>query len=1114
MISEYHILIRKLDEFIRKYYKNQLIRGAIYCFTTVLAFYLIVAALEYFGHFSIAARTFLFYSFLAVNVFIITRLIIIPLLKINRLGKIISHEQAAEIIGKHFSNVSDKLLNTLQLKQLSEQHASNSGLIIAGINQKIAELRPVPFTSAIDLKKNYRYVRYAIIPVAVFAIILFAAPSLLRDGTSRIIHHTTYFEKPVPFSFVVLNDELKALQQEDFLLNIKIEGKEIPDQVYLKAGESQFRLEKENTVSFHYKFRNLYKDVSFQLMADGYASREYVLEVLPNPVVLGFRISLEYPPYIRKKNEDLSNTGDMIIPAGTKVNWNFNTQNTEELKVNFRDTSVNVARSDKDEYTFSRSFIKSNSYSVVTSNRLLTGKDSMLYSINVIPDLSPSIISDQQTDSLFSKRLYFQGMVKDDYGFSRLQFNYRFLKHNDSLVRGMLVQSQNISINKNSLQDQFFHYWDLSELNIQPGEELEYYFEVWDNDAVTGPKSARSQVQVFKAPTLKELAENTEKANSQIKDDLKDAIKESKKLQKEISETARKLMEKKNLNYDDKKKVEDLLQQQRDLEEKVKQMQQQNEQKLSRENEYKSQMQQIAEKQQQLQELFNQVMSDEMRKMMEELQKMLSQVDKDKLQDMLDKMKLDTKDLEKRLDRTLELFKQLEVEQKLKEAIQQLDELAKEENKMSEQSLDKNADAKDLQQKQQDLNKKFDDWQKDMEDIEKKNSELEFPQELGNNETDQQDIEQDMKDSEQQLGDNQKKNASKKQKSASEKMQQLSMKMQQQQQMQEMEQAEEDLNALRALLENLIRFSFDQEALMQELKTADVNNPQYVKQSQRQRKLKDDARILEDSLLALSKRVIQIQSVVNEQMSIINDNLSKSISHLQDRLVPQARSEQQYVMTSVNNLALMLSEAMQQMQQQMQMMSNSSCKKPGKGNPKSAAQLRKMQEQLNEQMKKLKGKMQGEQGQPNRQGQSLSEELARMAAEQEAIRNELQKLNSQENKDGQGTLGNLDKMAKDMEETEKDLVNKRLSEETLKRQQDILTRLLESEKAERQREQDEKRESNEGRDMAKPDNARFEEYRKLKMRELELLKTIPPSFNPFYKNLVNSYFQNLESNRP
>src|SRR3954469_21659218 len=117
MASNYEILIQKLDEFIRKFYKNQLLRGLIYSFTTLLAFYLLVTTFEYFGHFNTVARTVLFYSFVLANAFIIGRLIVIPLLKLNRLGKIISHQQAAEIIGKHFNNVSDKLLNTLQLKE-------------------------------------------------------------------------------------------------------------------------------------------------------------------------------------------------------------------------------------------------------------------------------------------------------------------------------------------------------------------------------------------------------------------------------------------------------------------------------------------------------------------------------------------------------------------------------------------------------------------------------------------------------------------------------------------------------------------------------------------------------------------------------------------------------------------------------------------------------------------------------------------------------------------------------------------------------------------------------------------------------------------------------------
>lgn len=322
------------------------------------------------------------------------------------------------------------------------------------------------------------------------------------------------------------------------------------------------------------------------------------------------------------------------------------------------------------------------------------------------------------------------------------------------------------------------------------------------------------------------------------------------------------------------------------------------------------------------------------------------------------------------------------------------------------------------------------------------------------------------------------------------------------------------MNALRALLENLIHFSFDQEALMTDLKGIDINNPKYIQLTQKQRKLKDDAKVLEDSLFALSKRVPQIQSMVNQEIASINRNAEQAIGHLQDRQVPVARGEQQYVMTSVNNLALMLSEALQQMQQQAQSQkpANSSCKKPGKGKPSnSASAMRKMQEDLNKQMQKMKDGMKPGDGQKKpgegKQGQNggMSEQFAKMAAQQEALRQMMQDMDGQKNTDGKtGTLGEA---MKKMEDTEKDLVNKRITEETMKRQQDILTRLLESERAEKQREQEEKRESNTGQDQIYRNPAQFEQFKKQQTRETELLKTVPPTMNTFYKNLVNSYFQ-------
>ena len=131
-----------------------------------------------------------------------------------------------------------------------------------------------------------------------------------------------------------------------------------------------------------------------------------------------------------------------------------------------------------------------------------------------------------------------------------------------------------------------------------------------------------------------------------------------------------------------------------------------------------------------------------------------------------------------------------------------------------------------------------------------------------------------------------------------------------------------------------------------------------------------------------------------------------------------------------------------------------------------------------------------------------------MAAQQAALRQELQKMSDQINKDGKGA-GGMSKIIEKMEETETDLVNKMISQETIMRQEEILTRLLESEKAEKEREMDEKRQSNESKNANFSNPNEFLEYNMLKQKETELLKTVPPSLTPFFKSKVNQYFNNF-----
>ncbi len=1116
-MNNYNLLIHKLDDFIRKYYKNQLIRGAIYSIAGLLTAFIVAVVLEYYGEFNTKFRISITFSFLAIGFFILIKYIFRPLTKLYKLSSTINHEQAAAIIGTHFADVKDKLLNALQLHAIATK--SENELLHASIEQKIQVLKPIPFTNAVNFGENKRYIKYAVPSILVFLSIIFINSHIITDSAKRLSAPTHIFEKEAPFNFELENNNLVVLQHEDIDLNLKVSGSELPAEVYAMIDGHKYKMDKDNALHFSYAIRNIQQNTPVQFFASGFSSSIFNIEVLAKPTLMNFSAYISYPNYLAKKEEVIENTGDLVIPAGSTVTWTFGTSNVDEIVLNFEGNVAKAVKKNSEIFTYKNRFLKNVHYSITANNNRVGGKDSIPFNINVIADEFPSISVAEIKDSLSNKTYYFNGNIDDDHGFSKLLFNYKFLRSADSTHTKDRIISIPININVYASPQRFFHQFDLSILNILPEEEIEYYFEIFDNDGVNGAKSSKSKATIYKAPSNAQIRAEANKQNKDVERKMDETLKEVKELQKQIDELQKKLLDKKNLTWQDKKQIQDLIDKQKSLQQKMEEVTKKQEQNNFQQNENKKPNDELLEKQKELQRLMEEVMTPEMKKMFEQLQKMLEQGNKEQIQEQLDKMRLTDKELEKEIDRNLEMFKSMKVEEKVKKALDDLEKLQQEQEKLAQESEKKGANNNELKEKQDELNKKMEDIKKQIDEAKKENKELEDPKDLADTKQEEQEIEKEQKESSDNLSKDKKDKASKSQKNAAKKMQDMKEKMEKSMQEAESKELEEDINSLRGILENLIQLSYDQELLMKDLEKITGYNPQFVAAGQKQKDLKDDAKIIEDSLFALSKRQIKIEAFINREIGNINGNMHDAIKAMGDRRIYDARNKQQYIMTSVNNLAVMLSEALKQMQQQEQeskKSGNGSCKKPGgkgskagKGKKSSAAAVRKMQEELNKKMSDMKQRMKDGQMQPGQ----MSEEFAKMAAQQSALRRYMQQLQEQLKKEDGGTgneLGDLKKLQELMEQTEKELVYKKLETETMRRQQDILTRLLESEKAEREREQDNKRESHVGQDSPNHVPPSMEEYIKQKNKEAEYLKTVSPSLNTYYKQKVKDYFKALE----
>ena len=136
----------------------------------------------------------------------------------------------------------------------------------------------------------------------------------------------------------------------------------------------------------------------------------------------------------------------------------------------------------------------------------------------------------------------------------------------------------------------------------------------------------------------------------------------------------------------------------------------------------------------------------------------------------------------------------------------------------------------------------------------------------------------------------------------------------------------------------------------------------------------------------------------------------------------------------------------------------------------------------------------------------MSKALAEMAAQQSALREMAKQKAKELNEDGSGSGNLMKEIEKQMEDLERDLLNRNIDAETIDRQMEIMTRLLEAEEAEKTRGEKDERKAKTGNQGLHPDSPQNIDYLRVRSNELELLKTVPIDLSPFYKDRVDEYF--------
>ncbi len=888
-----------------------LVKGTLLFLVLGLLFLIVILGVEYFLWMNSTGRLILLLAFIIVEGYLLFRYILTPLFYLFRIKKGISNKQASVLIGTHFPEVGDKLLNLLDLAEDTQR----SELLLASIEQRSESLDPIPFAKAVNFAENLKYVKYLAIPLVIFMLI--GLSGNLGDffgSANRVVNYDLAYEPPAPFYFTLLSDKLNVLESETYTAQVVTEGDLKPKDVYIVIDGTEFLLQEQEGI-FKHTFSPPLSSTAFYFMANGIKSREYRLNVLKTPAIQDFEVVLDYPDYVDKRNETLKSTGNATFPEGTKVTWQIVGRDTERIDLITEDT-LKTFENDGTNFGLTERIYKNFPYQLATSNRNVSNYEKLDYRFTVIKDAHPTIKATQVIDSLNPNVLYYIGEASDDYKIARINL----VCHPDSNSD----DKQRIELRTPNVNFEQFYYTFPSGLDLEEGRSYSFYFEVVDNDAIHGGKVSKSRI--FNTTLLDgdQLRNKELESQQAIIDNMDRSLEKFKEQKNTLNEINTEQKEKSQLNFNDQNQIKDFLkkqQQQENLMQKFSKQLRENLDKSTEEDELNKMLQERLERQE--------LEAKKNEKLLDELNKIADKIDKEELAKRLEELGKRQQNSERNLEQLLELTKRYYVAEKASQLARELEKLAKKQEILSNLNLGQDFSNKEQEQMNDDFNKVADE----LDELEKDNADLKKPLDLSIDPKKSDEVKEDQMDALEEInkhrgmeessesGEKEKalNKAKQKQRSAASKMRQISEKLKSSSAAGGGSEETEDAEMLRQILDNLITFSFKQENLFDLLEVNSGEVTQFSRSVREQQELKAMFSHVDDSLFALSLRRAELSEFVNEQITEVYYNIDKALESMAENQIQQGVSYQKYVLNASNSLSDFLANILDNMQQSMQM---------------------------------------------------------------------------------------------------------------------------------------------------------------------------------------------------
>jgi hypothetical protein len=1084
----------------RKELTISLAGGAAYLLLVMLTVLLVATVFEGWLYFSVPVRTVAFWVLAGLTGVIVATHVLVPLFTLWGVVKSESDEQTARKVGEHFPAIKDHLLNILQL-QRDRSGFFSAELIDASFDDARREMEPHDFGEIVHYGPIKRFARMLLLVVGVWVTLFLLFPSSLSSSLYRLGHFSVSFEQPAPFRFVVEPGNKEIVKGESVRLTVRVEG--VPQRDILLStkpeGQRTFdtrTLHADAGGTFTQELASLKSSTRYFVSAGSVTSEEYLLNVTDRPIVTMLRVGLTFPSYARLPARELeNNTGDVTALKGTRIAFSIESnKDLASATLVFNDATATALSVAGSKASGSLQLTKERTYHLrLRDSGGVENADPIEYSLKVLADAYPTAsieLPGRNVDIAENAALSMVYRIKDDYGFARLELAYKLTASRYEKPAADFTRIV-IPIPEGTRTEALIPYlWNLSGLSLVPEDIVSYFIEVYDNDNVSGPKSARSDIYTLRLPSLDEVFADLDKGHETSLETMKEALKEAQDAKKDLDDLQQQM--KKNprkMDWQDQKKAEELGKKYQDIQKKLDDVNK-TVQKMAEEMQ-KNQVlsKETLEKYQELQQMMEQMNSPEFADAMKKMQQSMQQLSPEQMKQALQNFQFSEENFRKSIERTMNLLKRIQIEQKLDEMVKRTEEMQRQQEDLARKTAETNPQDKqqmnDLAQRQKEMKEQLDQLRKEMADLQKKMED--FPKEMplqemqeAQNFMEQSQLDEQMDQIASDMQQQQSQQAMQGQKQAMQKMGQLRQKMKQAQDAMKQNQQREIVNEMRKSIQDLLALSKRQEQLKNDARQLEQQSQRFRDNAAGQMDIMRDLSTVANAMTKLSQKTFAISpemgKSIGDAMRAMNDAL-QSLDQRNGAVVSQQQGD---AMASLNEAASQMQGAMNAMMQgqsgQQQGINQST---QGVGmSPQRAAEM---------------GRLAGEQGMVRKSLEQLAKEAAQSG--------DLSKM-----------LGDLNKIAQEMREVQTDLAQGNVTPETLRKQERILSRMLDSQRSARERDFEKKRKSESGKELTRKSPGAIDlstQEGKSRLRQ-DMLRALEEGYSRDYEDVIRKYFELLE----